>query len=631
MQLSELGAFRLNSLKGALVEQHEQVISMIEGVLACEETVGFGASAAIVVKFAEKVDLEDPAHVEPVIDYQQSQSMYLSNEHTPEDIPVANERNDDDDNLETSFLQLVPVDAPMGSEVKHAAEEAGLDVPEGRTEEPEEPLEQEIVHASSSMQSMRAMRSKSSMKWDTSNFELKEKAMAMSAERKTRRLSISGFSVASASADCASAIRKAVQHRFFDMSVAFSVVGNAVLLGIQAQLAADNRSAVIPEVFQRLEYFFTAIYMLELLCRFLADGLSFLSPLKRYVRWNYFDIMCVSSSILGLILDGLSVEEKRADLVSTVNRFAHIGRVVRTLRVLKFVTQLRAIVGTLWSAVSSMFWAVTLMGFVMYIFAVIITEAALAHSLQHAGTDVADSLNRHFGSVPLAIYTLYKSVTNGNSWEIGAEVLKHIHPMYFYLYIIWVSVILFAFMNVITGFICEQAFATVQRDKEMAVEAQVRQKEVYTQKFAELFGTMDNYGTGELTVDELERHIGDDTVKAYFEHLDLDIDKAWDIFRLLDIDESGTVSLEEFVVGCLKLRGAARSMDLAIIGYDFQRVAEKLSEFMEFVELQLIHMNRASGGSNRRFSVQMNSDVMSRRSFITGRKTVIGPVGTDDS
>lgn len=611
MLLSEPGAVRLHRLKDALSAQHDHVMATLEGILACETTAEPESNEASLskCKFKAHLDVVDSADVEPVLECQQLQSTYFSDEVIP-DMPVARERKGDDDDREISYLQIV--DAPTGAEVNNELTESMpvSDVTALRTDAPQ-----------------LAVRTTQSWKWNATQSQLKEKAIAIAEDRRTaatrlRRLSSS--SVLAAKRKCSAALKRTVQNRIFELASAASIAGNAIWLGIQVQFAAENRGRDTPEVFQWVEYLFTAMYSVELLLRFLAEGISFLSPQKRNVRWNYFDVVCVLSSIVGLFLDGFAADEEHASWVSPIGRLARIGRVVRILRLVKFVTQLRAIVATLWSTVSSMFWALALMGFVMYIFAVVITQAAVTHSFQHAGTEVAGILDLNFGSVPLAVYTLFKSVTNGNAWETAAEVLMHVHPMYFYLYIMYVCVIVFAFMNVMTGFICEQAFATVQRDKEMAVEAQVRHKEVYTQKFAELFGTMDHFDTGELTVDELEKHIEDDTVKAYFEHLDLDIDKAWDIFRLLDIDENGTVSMQEFVVGCLKLRGQARSMDLAIIGYDFQRVAEKLSEFMEFVEQQLTQINRASGsgGLVRRFSQVMNSPVMSRRSIISGRKSM---------
>ena len=37
---------------------------------------------------------------------------------------------------------------------------------------------------------------------------------------------------------------------------------------------------------------------------------------------------------------------------------------------------------------------------------------------------------------------------------------------------------------------------------------------------------------------------------------------AWSFFKLLDLDQGGAVSVDEFLMGCLRFRGAARAMDV---------------------------------------------------------------------
>jgi hypothetical protein len=263
-------------------------------------------------------------------------------------------------------------------------------------------------------------------------------------------------------------------------------------------------------------------------------------------------------------------------------------RVVRVLRLVKFIPKLKAIVTTFWSTLSAMLWVLILMVMVMFLFSVIMTQAATSHIVANPDDKAVVELETHFGSLTDSMYTLFQVVTNGLNWKAPADTIGAVHFVYRWAFLTYISVILFAFMNVITGFICEHSIATVQRDRELAVDAQLRNKEHWQESFRRLFGAFDMDGSGELTVDEFEEHKEDSQVSAYFETLDLDLDKAWDIFRLLDDDESGTVSMDEFVEGCLKLRGQARSMDLAILGYDFQRVSAKLGEFMAHVETELI-------------------------------------------
>merc|ERR1719456_1157289 len=60
----------------------------------------------------------------------------------------------------------------------------------------------------------------------------------------------------------------------------------------------------------------------------------------------------------------------------------------------------------------------------------------------------------------------------------------------------------------------------------------------------------------------------------FFQAVDLNKEQGCDLFRLLDEDQSGTLTVEEFVCGCMRLKGPARSVDLSALMQDFQELAE---------------------------------------------------------
>merc|ERR1712194_930483 len=77
---------------------------------------------------------------------------------------------------------------------------------------------------------------------------------------------------------------------------------------------------------------------------------------------------------------------------------------------------------------------------------------------------------------------------------------------------------------------------------------------------------------------------------AYFEALDLEVDDARAFFRLLDVDGSGHIDIDEFCDGCMKLKGEARSFDLNCMIYEARAMVRTWSEFMYFVEQEFISM-----------------------------------------
>merc|ERR1712176_1600753 len=81
-----------------------------------------------------------------------------------------------------------------------------------------------------------------------------------------------------------------------------------------------------------------------------------------------------------------------------------------------------------------------------------------------------------------------------------------------------------------------------------------------------------------LSWEEFRTHLQNDKVKAYFQALELDVSQAHSLFRLLDVDGSHEVGLEEFLEGCLRLKGGARSIDVNMIMYENKLMIAKFNE-----------------------------------------------------
>jgi len=53
---------------------------------------------------------------------------------------------------------------------------------------------------------------------------------------------------------------------------------------------------------------------------------------------------------------------------------------------------------------------------------------------------------------------------------------------------------------------------------------------------------------------------------------------------LLDLDENGHVGVEEFCLGCMRLKGTAKSIDAASMMFQTKRLAVKLNEVFEYTK-----------------------------------------------
>jgi len=86
------------------------------------------------------------------------------------------------------------------------------------------------------------------------------------------------------------------------------------------------------------------------------------------------------------------------------------------------------------------------------------------------------------------------------------------------------------------------------------------------------FESVDADGSGFVTLDEIMEMLEDPTLSAYFSVLGFEVDDARRLFMLLDQDNSGEVEIHEFMEGCIKLKGQARSIDVHEIIFECRKL-----------------------------------------------------------
>merc|ERR1712173_522560 len=94
----------------------------------------------------------------------------------------------------------------------------------------------------------------------------------------------------------------------------------------------------------------------------------------------------------------------------------------------------------------------------------------------------------------------------------------------------------------------------------------------------DLFHEIDTSNSGYISMDEFEKHVTDPRATAYFHSMKLDVTEARLLFKMLDYDQSGFIDIEEFLIGCEKLKGEAKSLDLAILQQEVRSLMQSFSD-----------------------------------------------------
>lgn len=378
-------------------------------------------------------------------------------------------------------------------------------------------------------------------------------------------------------------IRRVVHNDWFDLITIFALVVYAIVTGIEAEYGIQNTAADL-DFAKAVDGVFIGFFFLEICLRFAAHGLEDFFRIHGW-EWIIFDLFtitlvvcrfCIYIIVDGdyLILQGNSAESARLPPTLLYLRFF---RIIHTLDVSQFswcmlyLQEVRALMHSVISSVRSLIWTMLVLWFIVYLNAVYFTTlvANYARTDPDEFTDAAD-LRLYWGSLGTSAATLFKAVTGGIDWCVASDPLAKISwgaERMFFSYIVFVALFI---LNIATGIFVDASISSSSAQKEIEIVAGLR----------DVFNIEDDDGDGEVSWGEFEQHCMNPKLRAVFSAVGLDVSEAQALFKLLDCDGSGAISLDEFVDGCIRLRGTAKSIDVATLMYENRRTSKKLQQMM---------------------------------------------------
>jgi len=397
---------------------------------------------------------------------------------------------------------------------------------------------------------------------------------------------------------------RAVQSFAFELCFAAAIVFNAAYVGVQTQYAASHPGDPAPVGFTLVQYGFTLLFLVELLLRLAAYRWKFFS--SAHWQWNWFDVFLVCFSLLDVGLDvvqmvdseSLNPEPAQGKSSMRMLRLVRVTRLIRALRIvriLRFVADLRSLILTIIRTLKSLVWSLSLLCILFYCFGILFTQASTDYIAFDVGPGTPDlgtecpphddtcAVLRYFGGLGRSMFTLFKSVTGGISWSEAADPLGRVGWPWVALFVVYIAFTVFAVLNVVTSKFCQSAIDSSLHDHVALVQSHVANKEAYLKILREVFRDLDSDGSGTITLAEFQENLDRDEMKAYLDSLGLSSSDALVLFSLLDADGTQTIDIEEFMMGCLRLRGTAKSIDLASLMSDQKALGRRVSGITELV------------------------------------------------
>jgi len=363
---------------------------------------------------------------------------------------------------------------------------------------------------------------------------------------------------------------------------------NFLFYGIEVHVMATQHNATKHLALTVMMMVFSVYFFWELTMRLVAHRLDFFIGEDKW--WNLVDGLVVMASVTEVIMDILQLDKM-------FFRFAQIFRMLRIFRIIKafrFLQDLKTLIHSIISTMHQLFWTIALIFMLLYMFAIIFTEATTASGIatqveqgawpceESPADEEPCALQTLYGDLFTSMLTLYMSITGGMDWSDAYNPLQgNTGFLFASLFLIYVTFTTLAVMNVVTAIFCQSAIDGAASQREVQMQKFEEQREMYSTQLKDLFMVMDLDSSGDLTMDEFEIGVMNPRVQTLFESLELSIQEARLLFNLLRSGEDDAIDIDDFVDGCLQLRGSARNFDVALLRYESRHLSNKITELLD--------------------------------------------------
>eukprot|EP00927_Polykrikos_kofoidii_P005716 TRINITY_DN12270_c0_g1_i1.p1 TRINITY_DN12270_c0_g1~~TRINITY_DN12270_c0_g1_i1.p1 ORF type:complete len:560 (-),score=56.96 TRINITY_DN12270_c0_g1_i1:46-1560(-) len=318
----------------------------------------------------------------------------------------------------------------------------------------------------------------------------------------------------------------------------------------------DRMPWILPsQFFSILEIIFVTIFTLELVFR--------ISVLRRsyFHSWsNAFDTMIVLIGLLSLVLP--------TKFLINPN-FSRVFRSAKFLRGLRLVIQhrsadsLKMLLKSLSSCFTTLGWSFLLLSIVQVTASLLMTQLVRRYLETTNDMEAAHLVYSYFGTFTLSWLTMHEIFLA--NWGPACRVLiENVSEYFSIFFILYRCVLGFAVLNVINAVFVQQTMRVAEADKEMMIMQKQRAKEDYVRKLGALFKQLDVSGDGSVSWDEFCCALADPGVKNWMNALEIEGADMRGLFMLLD-DGDGEINIDDFVKGASRLKGPAKSIDLAFL------------------------------------------------------------------
>mmetsp|Transcript_114997 Transcript_114997/g.365401 ORF Transcript_114997/g.365401 Transcript_114997/m.365401 type:complete len:656 (-) Transcript_114997:294-2261(-) len=345
----------------------------------------------------------------------------------------------------------------------------------------------------------------------------------------------------------------------FDLAVALVISGDALYTVYQVNYEMDTYGISPPNT-QVVDWLFLSIYLVELTARMGVHRQYFFC--NHEMAWNIMDFTLVMFSFFDSFLTLIGGSFFSVTFARSMRLFK-VGKILRIFKSMRFLKELRVIMGSIYGSFVSLFWSLITIGMILYVFALFFVQQMAVMLTDEDADDPFKMLQRaFFRDVQRTMLTLVQSTMGGLDWDIVFKMIQPLGWVYCVAFIFYVAFFNFAVMNILTGIFVENAMKLCRPDDEEIQLQHQRKKKLDMKNIRHIVEAMDEDRNGTIRRAEFLNAAKHEEMVSRFWDLGIDIRNTERFFDTVVGVDKASVPIDEFVERAVEMQGQASNATL---------------------------------------------------------------------
>merc|ERR1719362_1346616 len=345
--------------------------------------------------------------------------------------------------------------------------------------------------------------------------------------------------------------------RRFNLFIGFLIILNVIVIALETDYGYDEADAGMDS-----KVGWIVVDSLFILAFVIEIGLRMFWERWKWPRsgWNWFDLLIIVLAIVDIWILSWVTESSGGLQVMSVFRIVRLVRLVRLVKLIRLLRGLYVIVLAMWHAMQTMSFLLAIMAFGLVIYSIfavnLIGRNPGLAEIRISGTD---TVYDRFGTLFRAMYSLFELMTL-EGWESVARPIVEEEPWLFVFIVSYIMIFTFGMLNMIVATVIEKTlyYTRIMSDNQMAEERQRMQQELL--RIRSVFDEGGAERAGKMTYEEFEAAMKEHpTIREIFDNMGISLLDVRELYSVLDWDESGDLTIKEFLSGINKLQNGVCS------------------------------------------------------------------------